>query len=95
MSDTRETIEPDRDAHNKLMATFYEWWRAGSAVIPSNDALFDVLEEYGWIETGRRCSWDQWPNERDQTPGSKYVMIARLTDRGRAQLLEWMREAEK
>jgi len=95
MSDTRETIEPDRDAHNKLMAAFYEWWRSGSAVIPANDGLFGTLSEYRWVEIGRRCSWDQWPAGRDRTPGADDVLIAGLTDAGCRALLEWMREAGK
>jgi hypothetical protein len=94
MSDTRETIEPDLDAHNKLMAAFYDWWRLGDAIAP-DDIVFGASAEYGWIETGRRCLWDQWPNGREMAPDSEYVMIARLTDVGRRALLEWMRGAGK
>ena len=39
MSDTRETIEPDRDAadaHNKVMTTLHDWWRSGDAIAPDN-----------------------------------------------------------
>jgi len=95
MSDTRETIEPDRDAHNKLMAAFYEWWQAGSAVIPVGGKLFGALEEYRWVEIGRRCLWDQWPGGRERMPGTSDVLIARVTDAGCRALLEWMREAGK
>lgn len=94
MSDERETIEPVV-THTKMMEAFCDWWRSGSAVIPANDGMFGVLEEYRWIETGWRCLWDQWPSGRQRTPDMEDVMIARLTDAGCRALLEWMREAGK
>jgi len=97
MSDTRETIEPDRDAHNKLMAAFHEWWISGDAVILDHmdEWFMDALAEYRWIEIGRRCLWDQWQSGRNMTPGASDDVIARVTDAGCRALLEWMREAGK
>tara|TARA_R110000868_G_scaffold33841_6_gene122530 strand:- start:347 stop:634 length:288 start_codon:yes stop_codon:yes gene_type:complete len=95
MSDAIETGRDDAaTAHNKVMTILHDWWRSGDAIAP-DDVVFGAAAEYGWIETGRRCSWDQWPNGRYQTPGSEYVMIARLTDAGWRDLMDWMREAGK